>query len=171
MDLIDTQILIWKVGSHNRAKHGQEDMVNRTIRYIDHLQSEKIDIIIPAPALAEYWAGAPSQERHELQIFEMGAEIAPFDLRAAMIAGDLFRELYPIDALASQFNVKRNCIKIDIMIASIAIASLETSRKINRVVTHDHDLFKAIIRNKIKVIDIPDIKPPHPQGNFLDLFE
>ncbi len=85
-----------------------------------------------------------------------------------MIAGDLFRELHLIDDLANQFNIHHNCIKIDIMIASIAIASLETGRKINRVVTHDHDLFKAIIRNKIKVIDIPDIQIQGFQRNFLE---
>jgi len=152
MDCVDTHILIWECGGYDRVTRGQEDMVARTQEYFKRAKLNKLDIMIPTPVLAEYWVGAPSQERRDKRVYEIAAEIAPFDARAAALAADLFRDQYKMEELSKKYNIGYDCIKIDMMIAAIAI----TNERATRLVTHDSDLFVEIVKDRIEVRNLSD---------------
>jgi predicted nucleic acid-binding protein len=120
--------------------------------------------MVPAPVLAEYWVGATAQERHEKEIFEIATQIAPFDAPAAILAAEMFRDHNKIDELVNRYSIGFHCIKIDIMIAAIAI----TNERATRLVTHDRDLYTDIVQNRIEVVDLPDFGQRGSQKNFLD---
>ena len=75
MICLDTHVLIWRLGKYARVTKGQEEMVDRAERYIDFLQREKIEIMIPTPVLAEYLVGATAQERREAEVFDLATEV------------------------------------------------------------------------------------------------
>ena len=136
-------------------------MVERAERYIDWLQRERIEIMIPAPVLAEYLAGATVQERHELEVFDLATEIGPFDANAARFAADLFRDVHQIEQMTQEYNVSKECIKIDIMLAAIAV-----TRNAQKIITHDTELIKILVKQRIPVESLPDIAAPGGQRSL-----
>jgi predicted nucleic acid-binding protein len=157
MICLDTHIVIWGVGGFDRATRGQEEMVPRAERYIRHLRMKGIKIIVPAPVLAEYLVGADARERQEGRIFEMGFQTHPFDVPAAVIAAELQRDKYLIDEVREEHGLNRDTIRTDIMIISIAIY-----RKAQKIITHDHALFKTLAQQQIPVGELPDITDQKP---------
>ena len=65
MICFDKQILIWGVQGTNHPD--QASMIERTPRYIAHLERVKEQVMIPAPVLAEYLVGFEPAD-HERQL-------------------------------------------------------------------------------------------------------
>lgn len=163
MICIDTHVLVWYLGKYARVTKGQEAMVLRAEHYIQHLQRERVEIMIPTPVLAEYLVDATTQERQAGEVFDLAAEICPFDTPAAVFAAELFRDIHQIDEMAQEFQVSKNCIKIDIMIAAIAV-----TRKAQKIITHDVELLKRLINKQIPVESLPEIKTSSSQTRLFD---
>ncbi len=166
MICLDTHVLIWRLGKYARATPGQEEMVDRAERYIEYLQREKIEIMIPTPVLAEYLVGATAQERQEAEVFDIATEVCPFDVPAAVFAASLFRETHRIEEMVEEHNIAKDCIKVDIMIAAIAV-----TRKAQKLITEDVKLFKTLVKNQIPVERLPDRPRPGRPRSGLSLFD
>jgi len=69
MICFDTMVLIW--GVQGVARPGQEEMIDRTRRYIKSLTREHRRVMIPTPALTEYLQHFDDAERrHQLELLE-----------------------------------------------------------------------------------------------------
>ena len=138
---IDTQILIWAV--KREATPGQEPMIEKATRYLEHLDKCKDQIIIPSVVVSEFLANVPDErEAAVLKALEKRFMVIPFDTLAAIHAARIWRknsEGNPsITELLKADNFTRAKIKADIQIIGTALA-----RKADRITTHDDGLVKS----------------------------
>ena len=145
----DTGRLIW--GVREDATRGQEPMIERTSRYIEHLSKLGIAIMVPAPVVAEYLVGATETEIQEATLLRRGFEIPAFDLRAAMLAAELQRGGV-VNQIRDETGLSKPAIRIDAFIIAIAIAN-----GAEEIVTHDTKGFRRLARGKIEIIEVPVI--------------
>jgi predicted nucleic acid-binding protein len=152
MICLDTPVLIW--GVRGFASRGQEHEIDNAGRYIKWLKLKEQTVMIPTPVLAEYLVGESATDRHDGTIFETGFQIAPFDLRAAVIAAELARDIGLIKSIKKEEDVSHQCIKTDIMLAAIAI-----ERKAEKIITTDNGfkIFSKLVGKRITIGRIPEI--------------
>ena len=159
---VNNHLLIW--GVRNEATKGQEDMVAKAVRYINFLDEQKDDILVPSVVLAEFLAGVPDERSAAvLAVMEKRFKIAPFDTPAAVIAARIWRKMKLenpalLDEL-KQAGDSRTKIKADIQIIATAVA-----RKAAQIISHDAGLQKLAI-GLIDAVPIPDIPT---QGSLFD---
>lgn len=147
MICIDTMVLIW--GVQQKARSGQEEMVERTARFLRRLRDENQTIMVPAPAAAEYLQGFDDRERQEqLSALERFFFVPSFDLPAAAIAAELSRrsDSWALDA-------DRQKVKTDVQIIAIAIA-----HRAELIVTDNVKEFRAIAAGKIAISEVPSVE-------------
>ena len=90
MVCLDTHVIIW--GIKEEATQGQEEMVQRAKSYIRHQDEQGVDLMVPAPVVAEAMIrGDVDQLRTIRTIIERSFFIAAFDSPAAFIAAELER--------------------------------------------------------------------------------
>lgn len=149
MICIDTMVLIW--GVQRKARSGQEEMVERTARYLRNLRDENETIMVPAPAAAEYLQGFDDDERQEqLAALERFFFVPSFDLPAAAIAAELSRKS---DTWGLNERVDRQKVKTDVQIIAIAVA-----HRAELIVTDNVKEFRAIAAGKIVVSEVPRVE-------------
>ncbi|MFL6199295.1 MAG: type II toxin-antitoxin system VapC family toxin [Thermoanaerobaculia bacterium] len=148
MICIDTMVLIW--GVQKKARSGQEEMVERTARYLRSLQDENETIMVPAPAAAEYLQWFDDNERQEqLAALERFFFVPSFDLPAAMVAAELSHRS---EAWGFDERVDRQKVKTDVQIIAIAIA-----HRAELIVTDNVKEFRAIASGRIAVKEVPSV--------------
>ena len=87
MVCLDTHVIIW--GIKEEASPGQENMVQRAKSYIKHQVSQGVDLMIPAPVVAEALIrGEVDHLRTIRTIIEKSFFIAAFDSPAPRETGD-----------------------------------------------------------------------------------
>ena len=120
MVAFDTMILIW--GVRRERQRGREDLVERCVDLIKHLKEQRTTIMVPSVAVAEYLAGF-SAENQKIQQDIIGEHffVAPFDMKAAAIAGELF-DKQRMKAIREDTDLPRQCLKADLHIVATAIA-------------------------------------------------
>jgi len=149
MVCLDTHVIIW--GIKEEATQGQEEMVQRAKSYIRHQDEQGIDIMVPAPVVAEAMIrGDIDQLRTIRTIIEGSFFIAAFDSPAAFLAAELERGRGAAKLL-EEGEVPRSHIRIDTQIAAIAIA-----QKAEVIISHD-PYMRTIAQDRIPVIELPDI--------------
>lgn len=155
MVCLDTHVIIW--GIKGEASQGQEAMVQRAKSYIRHQDEQGIDLMVPAPVVAEAMIrGDVDQLRAIRTIIERSFFIAAFDSPAAFLAAELERG-HGAAKLREEGGVPRNHIRIDAQIAAIAIV-----QNAEAIVSHDPHM-RTVAQNRIPVIELPDISE---QGNL-----
>lgn len=141
MVCLGTHVIIW--GIKEEATPGQEEMVQRAKNYIRHQDEQNVDLMVPAPVVAEAMIRGDVDQLQTIRtIIERSFFIAAFDSPAAFLAAELER---------------RSHIRIDAQIAAIAIV-----QKAEVIVSHDPHM-RTIAQNRIPVIELPDIPE---QGNL-----
>ena len=155
MVCLDTHVIIW--GIKEEATQGQEEMVQRAKSYIRHQDEQGIDIMVPAPVVAEAMIrGDIDQLRTIRTIIEGSFFIAAFDSPAAFLAAELERGRGAAKLL-EEGEVPRSHIRIDAQIAAIAIV-----QNAKEIISHDPHM-RTVAQNRIPVIELPDIPE---QGNL-----
>ena len=149
MVCLDTHVIIW--GIKGEASQGQEAMVQRAKSYIRHQDVQGIDLMVPAPVVAEAMIrGDVDQLRTIRTIIERSFFIAAFDSPAAFIAAELERGRGAAKLLEERKDLRRH-IRIDAQIAAIAIV-----QKAEVIISHDPHM-RTIAQDRIPVIELPDI--------------
>jgi predicted nucleic acid-binding protein len=152
MICLDTAILIW--GVRGIATAGQEPMIGRTRRYLDHLEEARTTIMVPTPALSEYLVGAESSVKaaEELAIFERGFYLPGFDIPSAFLAAELQRDSDKMKSIRKEFGVDRQQLRTDAMIIAIAVI-----HKAAKIITNDLRHFTRLAGDRIAVVEVPEI--------------
>ena len=149
MICLDTHVLIW--GIKEEASQGQEEMVQRAKSYIRHQDEQGIDLMVPAPVVAEAMIrGDVDQLRTIRTIIERSFFIAAFDSPAAFLAAELERGR-GVAKLLEEGKAPRSHIRIDAQIAAIAIV-----QNAEEIISHDPHM-RTVAQNRIPVIELPDI--------------
>ena len=102
--------------------------------------------MIPAPVIAEYFAGASETELEESEILKRGFEIPVLDLPSAILAARLQRGGVA-EAIRDEFGIGRQQIRVDAFIVAIAIVNGADS-----IVTNDVKAFRKLASGLI-IID------------------
>ncbi len=149
MVCLDTHVIIW--GIKEEATQGQEKMVQRAKSYIRHQEEQGVDLMVPAPVVAEAMIKGDVDQLQAIRtIIERSFFIAAFDSPAAFIAAELERGR-SVARLREEGRVPRNHIRIDAHIAAIAIV-----QKAEVIISHDPHM-RTIAQDRIQVIELPDI--------------
>ena len=149
---IDNHVLIW--GIRKTATPGQEAMIARTAQLLEYLDERKIQVIVPAPVIAEFLVGADEHDHTRiLQTLQQRFIVAPFDALAALATARVRRKNRQI-GLEAQVRqevegVARWHLALDHMIVGIAL-----SNKAKLIYTEDEAL-KRFAEPHIPVRDIP----------------
>jgi hypothetical protein len=157
MVCIDTHVLMWGVQEY--ATDGQEEMIDRTKRFLRWLEGLGTQILIPTPIIAEFLMDVPSKHHATItNLLEANFIVAPFDTQAASYFARMWQEKRDqgvIDEMKAAGKT-REVIKFDAMFVSIAVA-----RKAARIYSQDHNGVAKFAAGYIDVDDIPDI-PEQP---------
>jgi predicted nucleic acid-binding protein len=138
--VLDTQILIWAV--KREATPGQEPMIEKAARYLEHLDKCKDQMIIPSVVVSEFLANVPDERQAAvLKALENRFMVIPFDMLAAVEAARIWRinssGNVPLVQQLKADGFKNAKIKVDLQIIGTALA-----RKAARITTHDEGLIK-----------------------------
>ena len=149
MVCLDTHVIIW--GIKEEAAPSQENMVQRAKSYIKHQVSQGVDLMIPAPVVAEALIrGEVDHLRTIRTIIEKSFFISAFDSPAAFLAAELERSRGVVELL-EEGQVPRSHIRIDTQIAAIAI-----TQNADMIISHDPHMC-TVAQDRIQVVEIPDI--------------
>lgn len=148
---VDTMVLIWAV--RGIATEGQDHVIGRTRAYLSSLDQANHRIMVPTPAICEFLAPLSTEDRsHQLTALEKQFVVAPFDLRAAVFAAEIFashRQITQRES-ANEESLGKPMIKLDCQIVAIAKA-----HGAQLIVSHDKWL-RRIADGHVKAIDIPE---------------
>jgi hypothetical protein len=154
LDLVclDTQVLIW--GVQERAKSGQEEMIQRAKYLFSEFTQAKTKVLIPSIAVGEFLLGIPSNIHGVFlsKLGEGGFIIAPYDLQAAARFAALWKEREErniIEKLKMDFEATRTQLRADCMIVATALAQNSSC-----IYSHDRRL-RAFAGDAIHVYDLP----------------
>ena len=153
MICLDTMILIW--GLQRKAAPNYQHLVERTQRYLKHLDEENETLMIPSPVVAEYLQGFDAAGRaKQIATLQRSFFIPSFDLPSAALSAEL-TERADAGKLRQNSEESRPALKVDVQIAAIAIIHGAT-----QIVTHNIRDFKTIVGGRIQVTEVPDIAEP-----------
>lgn len=121
--LVDSGVIILLTApDSDEEDEGRRKRCGHTVANMARLAA-KYRLVVPAPVLAEIDSAVPADE-HVSAIFEGlgGVTVLPFDQPAALEASKLHRQIIA-ENKASEPKSDRRCIKVDAMIAGIALAT------------------------------------------------
>ncbi|WP_353571955.1 PIN domain-containing protein [Candidatus Albibeggiatoa sp. nov. BB20] len=149
---LDTHILIW--GVEQTARNTQQDMIERTIQFIDSLPAQKIKPIIPSVVLSEFLMPIPYEKKGlYLDSINQKLKVVPYDTIAAIEFVNIWQSKQDekiIKKLREQ-GISKNHLKIDCMIVATAI-----TRRASCIYSHDKGL-KNFAVGHIDVKEIPEL--------------
>jgi predicted nucleic acid-binding protein len=117
--------------------------------------------MVPSIVMAEYLADfAPEKQKAQQAIIGRNFFVAPFDAKAATIAGELHSKRL-MKELRARSDIPRQCLKADVQIIATAIAHGAV-----RIYTDDGN-FRKLAQGRIIVEDIPLVRPI-PRDLFTD---
>lgn len=146
---IDSMILVWGV----RAQGTQEQRDGATWLF-QELEEKEAQIIVPAISLSEYLVPVKDEDRNEqIAILSKRFIIAPFDVRCASLASQLFSRGKETREMGEEN--ARKILKADCMI--VATAAVHGARVFYSGDTKCRALAEQI--HKWTVRDVPDTPP------------
>ena len=112
---IDSMTLVWGV-----RKQGTDEQIQRAKWLFEMLEEEKSQIVVPTVAVAEYLTPIPSND-HAAVLAAMRERflLAPFDVRAASLAAQLFGEGRIVRTVGKPG--ARKCLRADSLIIATAV--------------------------------------------------
>jgi len=151
MICFDTSPIIW--GVQGVARRGQDEMVDRTKRYIEYLTEEKKRIMIPTPALTEYLVHFdPKEQKEQKRVIESNFIVPAFDIPAVEVAAELLGDTEAIREMRDTGEYDKIRVSIDAQIIAIAIVN-----QAEKIISHDPRLTKLAHR-RILVEPVPVIQ-------------
>ncbi len=160
---IDTNILIW--GLDQNPTPGLEHMIELAKKFFHHVAEDRVHVVIPAQALAEFLVRNTKEERDDaIAKIEEAFPIAPLDVAASCLAAVISSDRDHCKKVRATFGVTRNCFKADINVLASVI-----NYGASRLVTGNGPEIKALARGKIIVETLEEyvanhIKPKVPQS-------
>lgn len=150
---IDTQVFIWGIKKEANAEQGH--MIPKTQAFLNYLWKNHYHILVPSPVIGEVLTPVPFTEHGKLlaQIDKL-LQVVPFDIAAAGKFAEMmskYLENKELRGHRSEYKVLREVVKIDYMIAAIAV-----SRNAETIYSNDSDITK-FASPFIEVKSIPDI--------------
>src|SRR5438874_1320653 len=119
---IDSQILIW--GIKKQASPNRVDMIAKAEYFFAKCQEDRVQIMLPAQALAEFLVGYNEEQQGQcLGELSKGFIIAPFDAHAAAIAAQLQTDWNSLKKIMVQYGLSRPQIKADINVIATSVAA------------------------------------------------
>lgn len=119
----DNNVMIW--GIKEQATAGQEFMIDRTKRFLAHLDKQGDKAMLPAPVVGEFLLNIDG-EFHSITVnlLQRGFIIQPFDLQAAALFAQIWQKHAQPDVLKElqQTGNVRNKLRTDCMIVATAAA-------------------------------------------------
>lgn len=155
----DTTPLIW--GVRNDASPGQEHMIERTRRYVQHLTENRYAVMVPSPVVAEYFVGATATQIQEAELLRMGFELPAFTPADAMLAARLQRGGM-VEQIHDEFGTPKQSIRIDAFIIAVAI-----NNHADKIVTNNDREFRRLAGGRIEI----DVVPELPQQQTMEFAE
>jgi predicted nucleic acid-binding protein len=150
MICFDTGPVIW--GVQGFATPGQEDMIDRTRKYIRHLDKKGQRVMIPALVLAEYLLGFELKEQdQQRQMIEQFFFVPSLDVPAAHLAARLLKNPQVVQSVRQGGQVGRQQLRIDALILATAIVN-----QAEKVISNDNHIHK-LAQGLIPVEEVPDI--------------
>jgi len=151
---LDTQVIIW--GIKEQATSGQEDMVAKAKAFIESLDGDEVQALIPAMVVAELLMKIP-YSLHPMvnNLFQQSFIVAPFDLQASSIFGKIWQENKEdglTEKLMESESASRSELKTDCFIVATAVA-----QGAECIYSHDVKLAKYAAGH-IQVREIPTIR-------------
>ncbi len=160
MVCLDTHIIVWAI--RKDCTNGQEEMVPRATALIHGLREEKAKIMVPACVLGEFLAAMHPSLYREVQAFMEGRFfIAPYDGKAALIAGEMMYARGSFSELVKSSGIRRNEVRTDAEIIATAIA-----HKADKIITQDLRHFRKLAAGRIRIEGVPELAP---QQGYLNL--
>lgn len=173
MICLDTNMMIWAV--QNAREHDGKPMAQRARRYLEFLHSQSKQVVLPAPAVAEYLVGIPElQRRGQLELLEKRFIVLAFDVATSLFAANLLSRHGELKQIQTECGIPRQLIRVDAMIVAIA-----ARYQVEALISHDKGLRKLASMANVNAIEIPDIPPepdpieppPVPGSQQKELFE
>lgn len=127
--------------------------------FTQSLKGNGVSLGLPTPVIAEFLVKDNNYDRATfLSKVNSFTQTFDFDMKSAMVAAKIFRDLLDIDYFKGN-NGNRQVIKVDIQIIAITLAN-----NVKKIYTEDKGLIKiiAILSLPIEVIDLN-------KGEFQDL--
>ncbi len=149
MVTFDTPLLIY--GIQQKASSENADLVTRTKELIRRLGDKRAKIMVPAPALTEFLVGLPPPLRSPKILTDLFA-VGSFDAQCAQIAAELQANVDRMKQIRQQYQIPKQCLKVDTMIIATAIAYNS-----GMIYTNDLGHFKDIAQNRIVIKEIPPL--------------
>jgi predicted nucleic acid-binding protein len=150
MICFDTAPVIW--GVQGAARPSQIEMIERTRRYIHHLDRTGQRVMIPAPVLVEYLLGFLGEEQdRQSGILEQSFLIPALDIPASRLAARLQSNTSLLQTIRTEHGVDRQGLRIEAMIIAIAVVN-----RAERIVTGDPH-FRQLAQSHIEVVEVPVI--------------
>jgi hypothetical protein len=123
---IDSQIFVW--GIKKQYSEGQGRMVPKTTRLLEHLDEQKIEILLPSPVITEVLTPVPKDKFPKFfAIINRRFRVASLDTIAAMKCAEMIYDKKQNDSafLEARKSGKypRRKMKHDFLISAIAVAN------------------------------------------------
>ncbi|MEZ6195170.1 MAG: PIN domain-containing protein [Planctomycetota bacterium] len=116
---IDASVL-----QHVPGAGGDDEKMSARVAWLfEKLKSDKVDIILPAPALTEMLAAFSNSEASERYAYDIQEAVAVvgYDVAASIVAADLFRERARGSLRALYAEDGKQKFKVDLMIIATAV--------------------------------------------------
>lgn len=150
---LDSHILVW--GIKEDATDGQENMIPKAKRFIEWLDEEKHDVIIPSVVVGELLMRVPPNQHEKVtQFFQKRFKVPPYDLMCASVYATIWQkknEDKTVEYLKEKLKATREELKADCQIVAIAVV-----QKAQCIYSYDEKL-KKFAEGFIEVREMPNI--------------
>lgn len=150
---LDSHVYIWAI--KEAASKGQEAMIQRAKNFLEHIEEQKIPVILPTPIVAELLSPVPPEQHEDfMKLINSKFRVVPFDTPASIKMAEIWHRKKSLEALENyrkEHRIARETMKLDFQIAAIAIV-----RGCDCIYSHDPHIGK-FVGDDISVREIPNI--------------
>jgi len=136
---LDTHILIW--GIKGECKPGEERMIAQAKKFLQWLDDEKKNIIIPSIVISELLLPVPVEEHNKLlNLIQKKFIVSSFDSLAAQAFAKIWQSKKndgSVERLKTDYKLTKTHLKIDCQIVAIAYTN-----QVDCIYSHDEDMQK-----------------------------
>ncbi|MFB6352389.1 MAG: type II toxin-antitoxin system VapC family toxin [Bradymonadaceae bacterium] len=157
---VDTTLLIFT--QQTEPPDGQQEVWEAAQAYEKWIRESAFGVLVPTPVVSEFLTGDVGEANSVMTTLREFADITPFDLRAAELAGELRRSYWQRIGLPGGREGQQ--LTVDMMIAATAIVNGS-----KYIVTHDTSDFDKITADFD--VEVRGIEPGPPGQQKLDIPE
>lgn len=151
---IDSHVVVW--GIKKQSANGQEPMIPKTINFLEYLDDQNIEILLPSPCMVEVLSVVPPEKYPRFfALINKRFRIGSLDTIASQKCAEMIYDKYQndpefIEARKSNIYPRRK-MKYDFLISAISIVN-----NAKCIYSNDSDIRK-FASNYIDVREIPNI--------------